>query len=178
MNPTVTLRPAAELAVAVASELARVIPLIAELIPDAYAGHVGATAVPGALTKGDVDLVVRVAAHEFPRAVAALRQRFTIKQPENWDPFFASFGDDAGVLPVGIQLVVRDSEADFFVWLRDHMRQYPSVLEHYNRMKLGHAAEGSEAYWQAKHEFLTAVLLQRPKCPDSTATSIAQRKGH
>ena len=38
------------------------------LIPVAEVEHVGSTSIPGALTKGDVDLLVRVHAGEFDAA--------------------------------------------------------------------------------------------------------------
>jgi GrpB-like predicted nucleotidyltransferase (UPF0157 family) len=85
------------------------------LVPGAEVEHVGATAVPGALTKGDVDVLVRVGEREFPAAVEALSRRYAIHQPHNWTSTLASFTDpEVGALPVGIQLVVTGSEADRF----------------------------------------------------------------
>ena len=78
-----------------------------ELVPGADVEHVGATAVPGALTKGDVDIAVRVGKPQFSAAVDALSSRYAIHQPHNWTPTLASFTEpDPGELPVGIQLVV------------------------------------------------------------------------
>jgi uncharacterized protein len=42
------------------------------MVPEAEIEHIGATSVPGALTKGDVDLLVSVPAERFGAAVAAL----------------------------------------------------------------------------------------------------------
>jgi GrpB-like predicted nucleotidyltransferase (UPF0157 family) len=64
---------------------------IARLVPGAEIVHVGATAVPGALTKGDVDLMVRVSAPAFEAGQRALRSGYTVHQPENWTPTYASF---------------------------------------------------------------------------------------
>src|SRR5690349_16634427 len=75
--------------------------IVLELVPGAEVEHVGATAVPGALTKGDVDLLVRVGEPEFPAAVKALSRRYAIHQPHNWTPTLASFTDPrARQLPV------------------------------------------------------------------------------
>ena len=71
------------------------------LVSGAEVEHVGSTAVPGALTKGDVDLLVRVGERGFPAAVESLRGRYVIHQPHNWTPTLASFNaPDAGEIPV------------------------------------------------------------------------------
>ena len=56
--------------------------------------HIGATAIPGSLTKGDVDVLVRVSREDFPAAVAACKGRYAIHQLENWNDDFASFKDE------------------------------------------------------------------------------------
>jgi uncharacterized protein len=86
---------------------------VRKLLPDAEVEHVGATSVPGALTKGDLDLLVRVEPGRFEPAVAAMRGAYAIHQPENWTQTFASFVDpEAGEVPVGVQLAVAGSAED------------------------------------------------------------------
>ncbi len=81
------------------------------LIPGASVEHIGSTAVPGALTKGDLDLLVAVPAEAFVEAVTALRSRFAVHQPEVWSDTFASFEQrPSGEVPLGVQLVVAGSE--------------------------------------------------------------------
>jgi GrpB-like predicted nucleotidyltransferase (UPF0157 family) len=63
------------------------------LLPDADVEHVGATAVPGALTKGDVDVLVRVDEAEFPTAVDVLSHRYAIHQPHSWTPTLERKGE-------------------------------------------------------------------------------------
>ena len=43
---------------------------IARLLPDAQAEHIGASAIPGAVSKGDLDICVLVTAQEHARAQA------------------------------------------------------------------------------------------------------------
>jgi uncharacterized protein len=125
--------------------------------------HIGATAIPGVLTKGDVDVLVRVPREDFPTAVAACKGRYAIHQPENWTDDFASFKDDITFsLPLGIQLVVRDSAADFFCYLRDRLRADPRLLAEYNRLKTRHQGGKPEAYWRAKNRFFERLLAERP----------------
>ncbi len=50
--------------------------LAAILLPAADIRHIGATAVPGCLTKGDLDIVVRVSDEAFKEADAALASNY------------------------------------------------------------------------------------------------------
>jgi predicted acetyltransferase/GrpB-like predicted nucleotidyltransferase (UPF0157 family) len=159
----ITLTPEAHWRPQVRAVLARILPQLQRLLPGAEIEHIGATAIPGALTKGDLDLMVRVPSAEFQAAVAKLKSAFSVKQPDNWNENFASFGGDTGCeLPLGIQLVARNSEADFFVFLRDHFVQHPTALAAYNQLKIRHAGEGPEGYWKAKDRFLSEILAARP----------------
>jgi GrpB-like predicted nucleotidyltransferase (UPF0157 family) len=148
-----------DLAPKVERVLERLAPAVRALAPDVPWHHIGATAIPGSLTKGDVDLVLRVPAERFPAIVELLRHRFAIKQPENWTSDFASFGDDNGYeLPVGIQVVVMDTNQDFFLFLRDYFTLNPVALDRYNELKRSHVGGGPEAYWKAKDQFLSQIL--------------------
>jgi GrpB-like predicted nucleotidyltransferase (UPF0157 family) len=137
-------------------------PQLAALLPDAELHHIGATAIPGSVTKGDVDVLVRVSSEEFPQAVDVLRQRFAVKQATNWTGNFASFGDDSQyALPLGIQLVVKNSDVDFLLFLREYFIFNADALEEYNRLKLAHSKDGAEGYWRAKDLFLSKILRSR-----------------
>lgn len=117
--------------------------------------------MPGALTKGDVDLVVRVAADRFPTAVAALRRLYTINQPENWTDSFASFKDDATFpLPFGAQLVINDSADDGFIALRDRLSSDPRALAGYNAIKREYEKASNAAYRAAKGAWIEALLTE------------------
>jgi GrpB-like predicted nucleotidyltransferase (UPF0157 family) len=131
---------------------------VSGVVPDADVEHVGATALPGGTTKGDVDVSLRVAPERFAAAVAALRTRYEVAQPENWTATFASFSAPGYELPLGIQVAARGSADDFLVALRDRMRAEPELARAYDEVKRGAAGAGPEAYWAAKDAFLKAVL--------------------
>ena len=98
----------------------------------------------------------------FPEVVDLLKHHFSVKQPSNWSPEFASFGDDTGCdLPVGIQVVVKDSGADFLLFLRDYFLGHPEALNEYNRLKATHSEGSLEEYWKAKDHFLAKILSSR-----------------
>jgi GrpB-like predicted nucleotidyltransferase (UPF0157 family) len=152
--------------------LAQVSAQLARLLPRAEFHHIGATAIPGAVTKGDVDVLLRVDAAEFPHAVDCLRQRFAIKQAKNWTAVFASFGDDSSFpFPLGVQLVIRESEADIFLFLHEYLSADTKSLAEYNRIKEEAAPLGADAYWEAKNRFLSQILSSRPKRTEANQVS-------
>ena len=157
-----TLKTAQELAPLVDIILREVSAELATLLPRAEFHHIGATALPHALTKGDIDVLLRVPASEFGAAVEVLRQHFAIKQPENWDPYFASFGRDSSyALPLGVQLVVKDSEADFFLFIPDYFVSIPESLAEYNRVKSTASTGSAAEYWAAKNRLLARIVALR-----------------
>jgi GrpB-like predicted nucleotidyltransferase (UPF0157 family) len=152
---------------------------IAATLPAVEVHHIGATAIPGALTKGDLDVVLRVEAHEFQSAVAKVRAAFAVKQPENWEPCFASFGSDQGfAMPVGVQVVIKESEADFFLFVRDFLISNPDALADYNHAKQESFGRGDDEYWAAKDRVLARIIALKPKKanqplePTTTAVTI------
>jgi uncharacterized protein len=137
------------------------------LVPGAEVEHVGATAVRGALTKGDVDVLVRVGEAEFPAAVEALSRVYSIHQPHNWTPTLASFTDpDSAELPVGVQLVVRGSDADkFFGPFRDALISDDLLLAEYNELKRELDGLEYERYIERKGQFIERVLAELSSRP-------------
>jgi GrpB-like predicted nucleotidyltransferase (UPF0157 family) len=131
---------------------------IADVLADAEVHHIGATALGSGLTKGDVDVNVRVTPVGFGEAVSALRARYDVAQPESWTAGFASFSASDYPMPFGIQLTAIGSANDYLLALRDRMRADPELLGRYDACKQEAAARGAEAYWEAKNAFLQRLL--------------------
>lgn len=127
--------------------------IILKLAPNAQVFHIGSTSIANSLTKGDVDLLVRVSREEFPEAVEKLKQLYKINQPENWKEYFASFKDEIGGTDFGAQLVIKDSVLDDFVQLRDLLSSNPELLEEYNSMKLKFEGKDMDEYRKEKSDF-------------------------
>lgn len=133
---------------------------IARLVPEAEVVHVGATAIPGALTKGDLDLMARVPPEAFDAAASALRSAYSIHQPHNWTATYASFVDpEATDPPVGVQLVAAGSPEErifepFIALLRDD----PALLDEYNALKRRLDGSDYASYTREKGEFVERVL--------------------
>jgi ribosomal protein S18 acetylase RimI-like enzyme/GrpB-like predicted nucleotidyltransferase (UPF0157 family) len=154
------IRPESELRPQVEAAIERLTPLLGLMLPGAEIEHIGATAVPGSLTKGDLDLMARVPVERFEEALAALDSNFEQDHPEEWTPSLASFNERPAIeLPVGVQLVVAGSIADraFSEW-RNRLRADPELLGRYNELKTRHSGDEYEPYTQAKAELIEAAL--------------------
>src|SRR5690625_5614281 len=84
--------------------------IIEGLVPGADVQHIGSTAIPNSLTKGDLDIQVRVSKGQFSQAVEALSTRYEINEGSTKTNEFRAFKDDTIDPPLGIQLTVIDSE--------------------------------------------------------------------
>jgi GrpB-like predicted nucleotidyltransferase (UPF0157 family) len=134
--------------------------LVVVLPPNAEVEHVGSTAVPGALTKGDLDLLVRVEQAEFSTAIGMLSTHYAVHQPKNWTATLASFKDPSASEPeVGIQLVVAGSPDDrLFGPFRDALIRNSELLAEYNSLKLRLDGADYEFYTRKKGAFVERVL--------------------
>jgi GrpB-like predicted nucleotidyltransferase (UPF0157 family) len=128
-------------------------------LPDASIEHVGATAVPGSLTKGDLDLLVRVSQREFECAAARLERSLDPK-PANRLADLASFeAEPEDGVPIGVQLVVADGRSDrLFLRWRDRLIEEPDLLERYNEFKREHRDLDYQEYTEAKAKFIEEAL--------------------
>ena len=128
-------------------------------IPLAQVEHVGGTAIPGCLTKGDLDINVRVRQEDFALAVEQLKRLYKIAQPDNWTEGFASFkGGKTLGMDVGVQLTSVGAPEDAFVRLRDILSSRPDLLARYNQMKTDHNGKSMDDYRAAKALFIQNLL--------------------
>ena len=161
MTDPVLLRPVVEVAgrgTEIAAQLADELSLLSATLD---VQHVGATSLGAGITRGDVDLAVRVSPSAFAEVVAALKLRFVTAQPQNWTPTYASFTDQRWDLPVGLQVCVVGSPDDFLVALRDLFLREPTLRDSYESVKRQAAGDGPDAYWRAKDAFLRELLTCR-----------------
>ncbi len=134
-------------------------PRLAAVLPsEAVIEHVGATAVSGCLTKGDLDISVQVGPQAFAAADLALSGLFERNAGSVRTDSFSAFKCDDVRPPVGIQLVVRGAPLDVFVRFRDCLRADPALIERYNALKRSHEGADMSAYRAAKAAFIAAVL--------------------
>lgn len=137
---------------AVSKSLAQMLPLHCEI------RHVGATAVAGCLTKGDLDIVVRVPAKDFTAADAVIASRFPRNEGSVRSETFSAFEDASCHPHLGIQLVSIDGPFDCFHVFVEALNQSSQLVEKYNALKRLHAGMDMECYRAAKSRFIEKVL--------------------
>jgi GrpB-like predicted nucleotidyltransferase (UPF0157 family) len=143
--------------------LAQIASLISAKLPHAEIEHVGSTAVHGCLTKGDMDVVVRVSAAEFAASLATLDALLARSNRNERTEDYAEYDYTGGTLPVSVQLVVAGEKYDDFHKLRDVLIRDGSALRRYNALKVAYNGRAMEAYRRAKAEFIEKLF--RPAVP-------------
>lgn len=126
-------------------------------IPDADIEHVGSSAIPNSLTKGDLDIQVRVSSHSFLHAVERLSKLYDLNEGSIKTNKFRAFKDDTISPPLGIQLTVFDSEFDFFWKLRDLLLQNSKYRNKYDDLKKKFEGKEMEKYREAKNDFFNRM---------------------
>jgi GrpB-like predicted nucleotidyltransferase (UPF0157 family) len=139
----------------IASELAAVLPRSAEAL------HIGATAVPGCLTKGDLDIVVRVDEADFPAAESLLSRRFNRNAGSALTDDFAAFEDSRRTPHLGVQLTVKGGAFDVFHHFVEALRADPALVRDYNDLKEQFCDRSMADYRAAKDSFVGEVLAAR-----------------
>jgi GrpB-like predicted nucleotidyltransferase (UPF0157 family) len=141
---------------------------IERLLPGAEVLHTGATSVPAALTRGDLDIHVRVWADGFSEARDKLAVVYTSYSADMWTAGFAAFVAPASRIASGVALTAVGGEHDRrFVVAWDRLKRNPQLLEDYNALKVQY--EGSpdaDSYEAAKSAFFSALVQADTVSPD------------
>ena len=127
-------------------------------LPFAQVEHIGSTAIPGSLTKGDLDVNVRVEKDRFSEAVDALKQLYDINQPDNWEDDFASFKTDKLEIDFGVQLTVLHSRSDVFAKKRDALINNSVLVKKLNEIKRKYNWMSMDEYRKGKANFFESIL--------------------
>jgi GrpB-like predicted nucleotidyltransferase (UPF0157 family) len=121
----------------------------------------GSSAVPGLWSKGDLDILVGVSRARFTQSALILRKMgFYQKRTAHHDPTLTHFTGSGYGLDVGIQLVVKGSEAAIsFVGFRDLLLRNKKLRNEYNRLKLNCTGLSHNRYRAIKSCFIEGVLV-------------------
>lgn len=115
----------------------------------------GAAGMAGVLTRGDVDLHLRVPAERYADTVHALRAALPTGSPHAWAATLAVF-DVPGGVPTGLAVTPVGSEHDVrFLTTWQRLAQDPALLAELNRVKA--RADGTPDYEQVKAAFFEAL---------------------
>ncbi len=130
---------------------------LASLAPESELVLTGASSLPGALTRGDIDLHLRVPPAAWTATVAALSDAYRVVSPEIWSSTLATFAAPDDDL-VGIAATPMGSEHDMrfrAAWQR--LASDPAALAAYNELKRSHAAGDVGEYLAAKGAFFETL---------------------
>ena len=123
---------------------------------------VGGSSLPGALTRGDVDLHLLVGPADFARTVRRLRRWYAVVHPEIWGPTLATFAVPAE-LPTGLAVTPAGSEHDLrFTRSWQLLAADPGLLAAYNAVKAGYDGSDERAYEQRKSAFFDELVRRWP----------------
>ncbi len=123
--------------------------------------HVGASAIPGAITKGDLDICILADKKYIPVIASIFEQVFTPKHKDwLWTEEFAVF-HIKDEMPVDIIVVVPNSVYDTFIAFRDILVSEPELLKEYNKLKIQILPLSPEEQRKPKELFYKKVLSGR-----------------
>jgi GrpB-like predicted nucleotidyltransferase (UPF0157 family) len=131
---------------------------ISRLLPAAEVHHIGSTAIPGSLTKGDLEIAIRIRAADFAAADNVLSKEFERNVGSDRTESFSAFLDITTSPELGIQLVVIGSELDNFVEWRRRLEDDVNVRTEYDSLKSRFEGEDMEKYRLAKSRFIAKHL--------------------
>lgn len=109
---------------------------IQQLLPDAIIDHIGASSIPKAVSKGDLDIFVGVEANELELAVQIL---MTLGFQEKVDTLRTSelcMLESTANEDVACQVVSNRSAFECFLVFRDTLRANSSLIQEYNELKM------------------------------------------
>jgi GrpB-like predicted nucleotidyltransferase (UPF0157 family) len=132
---------------------------IKQLLPNSSIEHVGSSSIPGALSKGDLDVCVLVQPNEHLDAIRRLTEvgyveKIETLRTEQLCMLEWHVCDEEHA----IQLVAQGSSFEMFMTFRDALISDPSLVAKYNQVKLEAAKNADGKYREAKSLFIEAVL--------------------
>ena len=131
---------------------------IKKLIPNARVEHVGASSIPFAVSKGDLDIFVGVELGELEDVIERLtilgfnEKLDTLRTPELC-MLESTSSDD-----VALQVVANGSEFECFLRFRDKLRANPELVQQYNTLKMSYEGWPQEEYREKKSAYIEHVL--------------------
>lgn len=129
------------------------------MIPWAEFQHIGSTAVLGAITKGDVDIQIRIASEDFETTKSRLSEHFSVNKDSIQNGDFISFHGSALHPMLGLQVSVIGGSLDHFSAVRDIFRADGDLQKRYNELKIATYSLGGDVYRERKAVFLEGNIL-------------------
>ncbi|ENX22217.1 hypothetical protein F892_01459 [Acinetobacter vivianii] len=131
---------------------------IEQLIPFAVIEHIGSSAIPNAISKGDLDIYIEVSAKDLVLTIEQLnfKEKLDTLRTQELCMLESSEHD------VALQIVVSGSEFKNFLTFRDQLRHHPDLVQQYNQLKQRCSGFSPQQYRELKSIFIENVLNQEP----------------
>lgn len=132
---------------------------VCQAVPFAEVEHIGSSAIHGAISKGDLDILVRVPAAKFNEALTTIQTLdFSIKEGTLRTASLCMLETSRYGIDVAIQLIEQGSEFEDFVVFRDRLNANPDLVEEYNELKRRATGLSPNDYREIKSKFIEKVL--------------------
>lgn len=131
---------------------------ISTLLPFAKIEHIGSSAIPNAISKGDLDIYVEVKSDQFEFAIAQLKTLDFIEKQNTLRTHELCMLESLNNDDVAFQIVVTDSIFTFFLTFKNKLISSPTLVNEYNQLKLQCSHLDPDQYRTIKSDFINRVL--------------------
>ena len=129
---------------------------ISTLLPFAKVEHIGSSAIPHAISKGDLDIYIEVMPEQFEFAINQLKTLNFIEKQNTLRTHELCMLESLNNDDVAFQVVVADSVFTFFLIFRNKLIDSPRLVHEYNQLKLQCSHLDPDQYRAIKSDLLTA----------------------
>ncbi|MEO4148800.1 GrpB family protein [Acinetobacter pittii] len=131
---------------------------ISTLLPLAKIEHIGSSAIPNAISKGDLDIYVEVKPDQFKFAIERLKTLNFIEKQNTLRTHELCMLESLNNDDVAFQIVVTDSVFTFFLAFKNKLINSPTLVNEYNQLKLQCSHLDPDQYRTIKSDFINRVL--------------------
>ena len=128
-------------------------------LPMAKIEHIGSSSIKGAISKGDLDVLVVVEKTNFDDSLERIKSLGYIEKKNTLrTDSLCMLITDKYDYDVAIQLVVNGREQESFVRFRNLLGARPLLLEEYNKLKMSSIDLTEDEYRLRKSKYIQKVL--------------------
>ncbi|MEB6623153.1 GrpB family protein [Acinetobacter pittii] len=131
---------------------------ICALLPFAKIEHIGSSAIPNAISKGDLDVYIEVIPEQFEFAIEQLKTLNFIEKQNTLRTHELCMLESLNNDDVAFQIVVTDSVFTFFLTFKNKLISSPTLVNEYNQLKLQCSHLDPDQYRTIKSDFINRVL--------------------
>ncbi|EXS33732.1 MULTISPECIES: GrpB family protein [Acinetobacter calcoaceticus/baumannii complex] len=131
---------------------------ISTLLPFAQIEHIGSSAIPNAISKGDLDIYIEVMSEQFEFAIEQLKTLNFIEKQNTLRTHELCMLESLNNDDVAFQIVVTDSIFTFFLTFKNKLINSPTLVNEYNELKLQCSHLDPDQYRTIKSDFINRVL--------------------